>query len=188
MKINHSPCVKYKGFFTSIRTIYYKMPIYRAIYLRYKKGVVKINIQTHEKGVINMIEKNTTPFDAIGEKTLHRLIETFYGLVGQHPDLSPIFPNDLTETARKQKQFLTQYLGGPALYSEEHGHPMLRARHLPFPVTPKRANAWLSCMRQAMDNVGFEGPIRDEFYSRLFLTAQHMINTPDDEGLQGENL
>lgn len=135
-----------------------------------------------------MIEKRTTPFNAIGEALLHRLIDTFYGLVGKNPDLSPLFPNDLSEIARKQKQFLTQYLGGPALYTEEHGHPMMRARHLPFEVTPKRAEAWLSCMRQAMDKVGLEGPIRDEFYSRLFLTAQHMINTPDDEKVSGENL
>jgi hypothetical protein len=49
MKPYISPCVKNKGFFAYIRTIYYKIPIYRAIYLRYEKGVVKINIQTHEK-------------------------------------------------------------------------------------------------------------------------------------------
>lgn len=134
-----------------------------------------------------MIEKKTTPFDAIGEEKLHHLVDAFYGLVGQHPDLSPIFPNDFTEIARKQKQFLTQYLGGPALYTEEHGHPMMRARHMPFPVTPKRSRAWLLCMHQAMDKIGLEGPVRDEFYSRLMLTAQHMINTPDDEKTSGEN-
>jgi hemoglobin len=134
-----------------------------------------------------MIEKMPTPFEAIGEETLHRLVDTFYGLVAQHPDLAPIFPNEFSEIARKQKQFLTQYLGGPALYTEEHGHPMMRARHLPFPVTPTRARAWLSCMRQAMDKVGLEGPIRDELYSRLYLTAQHMINTPDAGEEFGEN-
>lgn len=134
-----------------------------------------------------MIEKKTTPFEAIGEATLHRLVDTFYSMVRQHPDLSPIFPDDLRETARKQKQFLTQYLGGPSFYTEEHGHPMLRARHMRFSVTPARAKAWLSCMRQAMDQVGLEGPVRDEFYSRLFLTAQHMVNTPKKEVMSGEN-
>ncbi|MDQ0198197.1 globin domain-containing protein [Neobacillus ginsengisoli] len=134
-----------------------------------------------------MIEKRLTPFEALGEETLHRLVDTFYGLVAQHPDLAPIFPNQFTEIARKQKQFLTQYLGGPSLYTEEHGHPMMRARHLPFPITPTRAKAWLSCMRMAMDKIGLQGPLRDEFYSRLFLTAEHMINTPEDENQTGEN-
>lgn len=45
-----------------------------------------------------MIEKNTTPYDAIGEEMLHHQIDTFYGLVGQDPVLSPIFPNDLINT------------------------------------------------------------------------------------------
>jgi len=133
-----------------------------------------------------MSENFESPYEAVGgEETLSRLVSAFYNRVGQHPDLAPIFPNDLTETARKQKQFLTQYLGGPPLYSNEHGHPMLRARHLPFPITPTRANAWLSCMKEAMDEVGLEGPVREEFFTRLRLTAQHMINTPDpkEEGV-----
>ncbi|MEH7073740.1 globin [Neobacillus drentensis] len=133
-----------------------------------------------------MIERKLSPFESIGEDRLHRLVDTFYGLVAQHPDLAPIFPNQFKEIARKQKQFLTQYLGGPHVYTEEHGHPMMRARHLPFPVTPTRAKAWLSCMSQAMDIIGLEGPIRDEFYARLHLTAEHMINTPDTGGITGE--
>jgi hemoglobin len=133
-----------------------------------------------------MNEKKPTPYESLGEDTLHLLVDTFYGLVAQHPDLAPIFPNDFTEIARKQKQFLTQYLGGPPLYTEEHGHPMMRARHLPFPITPARAKAWLSCMTQAMDQTGLEGPFRDEFYSRLYLTAQHMVNKPDGSEIPGE--
>ncbi|MDP4161792.1 MAG: globin [Bacillota bacterium] len=135
-----------------------------------------------------MIENRPTPFEAIGEKTLHQLIDTFYGLVAQHPDLAPLFPDDFSEISRKQKQFLTQYLGGPSLYTEEHGHPMMRARHLPFEITPVRAKAWLSCMNQSMDKVDLKRSLREEFFARLHLTAQHMINTPDKAELTGENL
>ncbi|WP_053365584.1 globin domain-containing protein [Bacillus sp. FJAT-27245] len=134
-----------------------------------------------------MTGKMPTPYEALGKDTLHRLVDAFYGLVGQHPELSPLFPNDFSEIAKKQKQFLTQYLGGPPLYTEEHGHPMMRARHLPFPITPSRAKAWLSCMSKAMDTVGLEGPLRDEFFARLHLTAQHMVNTPDDGDFTGED-
>jgi hemoglobin len=125
-----------------------------------------------------MTDGNPTPYDVIGEGQLHRLIDVFYSKVGKHPELIPIFPDDLTETARKQKQFMTQYLGGPQLYTSEHGHPMLRARHTPFELTPSRAEAWLSCMSEAMDEVGLKGEFREFFYHRLYLTAQHMINTP----------
>ena len=128
-----------------------------------------------------MIGNRQTPYEIIGKEKLSDLIDAFYRRVHNHPDLSPLFPDDLTETARKQKQFQTQYLGGPNLYTQEHGHPMMRARHLPFPITPKRAKAWLSCMNEAMDEVGLEGPVRDEYFSRLVLTANHMINTPDSD-------
>lgn len=131
-----------------------------------------------------MVEKRMTPYDAIGEKKLSSLVDAFYRRVAKHPDLIPIFPEDLTETARKQKQFLTQFLGGPPLYTEEHGQPMMRARHLPHEITPKRAKAWLSCMSAAMDEVKLEHPIREYFFSRLALTANHMVNTPDEA--QGE--
>ncbi|WP_141432789.1 globin [Bacillus sp. 03113] len=134
-----------------------------------------------------MVEKISTPYDAIGDETLSQLVDAFYRRVGQHPDLSPIFPNDLTETARKQKQFLTQYLGGPPLYTLEHGHPMLRARHLPFEITKERAESWLSCMKLAMDEIGLHGPIREHLFSRLVLTANHMINSNETEMTKGEN-
>ncbi|SDH71942.1 hemoglobin [Alteribacillus persepolensis] len=127
------------------------------------------------------MNKDLIPFEALGgHDVLNRLVDTFYSYVKEHPDLYPIFPDDLTETARKQKQFLTQFLGGPALYTEEHGHPRLRARHLPFPITPTRAKAWLSCMEQAMDDIGLEGEVRENFFQRLTFTAQHMVNTPED--------
>ncbi|APH05907.1 hypothetical protein [Bacillus weihaiensis] len=128
-----------------------------------------------------MTEQYVTPFEAIGEVQLSQLVDSFYGKVQNHPLLSPIFPKDLTETRRKQKQFLTQYLGGPQLYTEEHGHPMLRARHLPFEITPRRADAWLSCMEQAMDEVELEPTIREFLMHRLHLTAHHMVNTAENQ-------
>lgn len=127
------------------------------------------------------MEEHPTPYDAFGKERLSELIDAFYDLVGSHPLLAPIFPHDLTETARKQKQFLTQFLGGPPLYTEEHGHPMLRARHLDFEVTPLRAKAWLSCMEMAMDTIELESPLREYLFNRLTLTAEHMINTKDSQ-------
>ncbi len=124
---------------------------------------------------------NKTPYEAIGgAETVRKLVEAFYKRVKADPDLSPIFPEDLTPVMEKQYKFLTQFLGGPTLYTDEYGPPRLRMRHLPFPITLKRAKAWLNCMAQAMDEVGLEGPTRDQFFNRLALTAEHMINTEDD--------
>lgn len=134
-----------------------------------------------------MTEKYGTIYEAIGgNKTVEHLVEAFYSRVSRHPKLKPIFPDDLTETARKQKQFLTQFFGGPPLYTDEHGHPRLRARHIPFEITPSRRDAWLECMKQALEEAEIDEPYRSAIFDRLTMTATHMINTPE-EG-KGESL
>ncbi|WP_068676490.1 globin [Oceanobacillus sp. Castelsardo] len=124
--------------------------------------------------------KHGTIYEAIGGfDTIDKLVTAFYKRVGKHPDLIPIFPEDLTETARKQRLFLTQFFGGPRLYEEERGHPMMRRRHLPFPITPTRRDAWLNCMKEALDEAEIEEPYRTVIFEKLTLTANHMMNTLD---------
>lgn len=123
-------------------------------------------------------------YEAIGgAETVSRLVNAFYPRVAADPDLAPLFPEDLAPVAERQRCFLTQFLGGPNLYSDQYGHPRLRARHLPFPITPTRAKAWLRAMASAMDEIGLSGPARDEFYQRLTLTAGHMVNQQDGTSL-----
>jgi hemoglobin len=122
-----------------------------------------------------------TPYVMMGgAEVLAKLVDAFYNRVAVDPHLSPIFPNDLTETKEKQYKFLTQFFGGPTLYSNEYGHPMLRARHMPFTITPKRAEAWLACMKAAMDDIKLSGSIRDFMLQRLTHTAYHMVNTREE--------
>jgi hemoglobin len=121
-----------------------------------------------------------TIYEAIGGfETIDRLVTHFYKRVGKHPKLIPIFPEDLTETARKQRLFLTQFLGGPRLYTEERGHPMMRRRHLPFEITPSRRDAWLECMEQALEEAKIDEPYRSAIFEKLTMTANHMMNTPE---------
>lgn len=113
-----------------------------------------------------------------GAGTIRRLVEAFYPKVQAHPDLAPLFPEDITPVIEKQYLFLTQFFGGPSLYSDQYGHPMMRARHMAFPITPKLADAWLSCMRQAMEEVQIPGELREFLLERLRGSAYHFVNTP----------
>ncbi|WP_221088185.1 globin domain-containing protein [Deinococcus aquaedulcis] len=120
-------------------------------------------------------------YERIGPQALSALVTRFYGHVAAHPDLAPIFPADLTETAEKQLAFLTGFLGGPPLYHERYGHPRLRARHLPFPITPARARAWLACMNTALRETTDIGEAEArELYAALSRVAVHMVNTTGD--------
>jgi hemoglobin len=126
------------------------------------------------------MEQTGTMYEAIGGfATIDRLVTAFYKRVGKHPKLVPIFPADLTETARKQRLFLTQFFGGPRLYSEERGNPMMRRRHLPFKITPARKDAWLEFMHEALQEAEIEEPYRTAIFEKLTMTAHHMMNTPE---------
>ncbi|MCD8878210.1 truncated hemoglobin [Staphylococcus kloosii] len=118
-----------------------------------------------------------TPYEVIGAEALYDLIDNFYSLVAQDTIINHLFPTDLSETSRKQKQFLTQFLGGPNLYTQEHGHPMLKRRHLEFTITHFERDAWLENMHQAITNAQLPAGVGDYLYERLRLTANHMVNS-----------
>lgn len=105
-------------------------------------------------------------------------MEAFYPRVQKNPLLSPLFPEDIMPVVEKQHLFLSQFFGGPSLYSDQYGHPMMRARHLSFPVTGERAEAWLSCMSDALQEIGVDEDLRAFVIQRLSGPAHHFVNTP----------
>ncbi|WP_209124245.1 globin [Alkalihalobacillus sp. BA299] len=117
-----------------------------------------------------------------GQEMIDKLVDAFYPRVYADKELRPLFEGDMEEIKRKQRMFLPQFLGGPALYSQEFGPPAMRERHLPFEITPKRANCWLNCMREAFKEVGlYDTPAGKTFYDRLTQVAAIMVNSPDQE-------
>lgn len=113
-----------------------------------------------------------------GEKAIRQLVQAFYPKVKAEPLLGPLFPEDIEPVMEKQFMFLSQFFGGPSLYSDAYGHPMMRARHLPFPVTRERAEAWLGCMKAALAEIGVEEELAGFIIQRLSGPAFHFVNTP----------
>ncbi|MNE71226.1 Group 2 truncated hemoglobin YjbI [compost metagenome] len=129
-----------------------------------------------------MMNRNVSFYEAIGGgETLRLIVEAFYPKVQAHPLLGPLFPEDIHPVMDKQYLFLTQFFGGPSLYSDQYGHPMMRGRHLPFPITPERAAAWLDCMNRALQEVGIEDELRQAVIQRLSGPAYHFVNTAEEE-------
>jgi len=123
-------------------------------------------------------QPSMSPFEAIGgTEAIRRIAEAFYPLVQAHPLIGPLFPENIDSVMEKQILFLTQFFGGPPLYSDKYGHPMMRARHMPFEITPQRVEAWLSCMKQAMEITGLAPELQTFMLERLKGPAHHFINT-----------
>lgn len=122
-----------------------------------------------------------TLYEALGgAEAIRNLVSRFYPKVQAHPLLAPLFPEDIHPVMEKQILFLTQFLGGPSLYSDQYGHPMMRARHLPFEITPERAAAWLGCMSSALGEMSVPEPLRQLTIERLSGPAHHFVNTESD--------
>lgn len=117
-----------------------------------------------------------TLFQRLGEENLKTLVDRFYDLVFQNEVISHLFKTDKEVIKEKQRLFLTQFLGGPPLYSQQYGHPQLRARHLPHPITEEDAVVWLSCMSEAITSLTIDESIKDELFKRFIPTAMFMVN------------
>ncbi len=112
----------------------------------------------------------------LGESNLTLLIDRFYDMVFEDEVIGRLFTIDKDEIKRKQFLFLTQFLGGPALYTQEFGHPKLRARHMPHPITEDAAVAWLKCMHEAICSLPIEEVLKEELFNRFPQTAFFMVN------------
>lgn len=117
-----------------------------------------------------------TIYSKIGPERLRQLVDKFYDIVFNESSISHLFKTDQNVVRDKQYRFLSQFLGGPQLYSEEYGHPRMRARHLPHPIGQSEKDEWLRCMRMAIDKMNFEGDLGDVLYNCFPQVAQHMVN------------
>src|SRR5699024_10165185 len=124
--------------------------------------------------------KVTTIYEQIGgQPTVDKIIHSLYKHIGTNEKLLPIFPEDLEESARKQRLFLTQFFGGPNLYMQEIGRPMLPYRHKPSERTASRRDGWLACMYLARNEADFDDPAFSHIVGRLVTPAKNIVNTPD---------
>lgn len=125
-------------------------------------------------------QSDGTPYQILGgDAGLRRLVNRFYLLMDEVPEyhgIRKLHPADLSGSAEKLHLFLSGWLGGPPLYVEKYGHPMLRARHLPFPIGIAERDAWLACMLQAMEDCGIEDALRTALLKAFFGTADWMRN------------
>jgi hemoglobin len=116
-------------------------------------------------------------YEKIGEKNIQLLVNTFYEHVFASPIIAPLFKTDKEEIKRKQQLFLTQFLGGPQMYSREFGHPRMRMRHLPHEITEEAKNEWLRCMKLAVGGLDIEDRLKEELFAVFPKLAAHMVNS-----------
>jgi hemoglobin len=122
----------------------------------------------------------SSPFVALGgEQALRELVDRFYDRMAideRFAGIRALHPPQLEGSRDKLFWFLCGWMGGPDRYVERFGHPMLRARHLPFPIASAERDQWLLCMAEAMADRGVPQPLFDRLLESFAGTADGMRN------------
>ncbi len=114
-----------------------------------------------------------------GVEPIRNIVERFYDVMDSDPRASGIramHQPDLTSAREKLFMFLTGWTGGPQLYIQQYGHPMLRARHLPFAIGESERDQWMYCMIRALHDSSIEEKVLIRFAEALWDVADHMRN------------
>jgi hemoglobin len=118
-----------------------------------------------------------------GEAAVVKLVDAFYRAMDLREDARAIramHDADLAQTKAVLRIYLAEWLGGPKRYTAERGQPRLRRVHMPFAIGASARDAWLACMRQALDEIGTEAALRDELLAAFAKVADHLKNTDTD--------
>lgn len=114
-----------------------------------------------------------------GEPTVQRLVDRFYQLMDTLPEAKAcrdIHPPSLEGSAQKLFDYLSGYLGGPQLYVQKHGHPMLRRRHFVATIGAEARDGWILCFDRALDETIANGAVRELIREPVRRLAMHMQN------------
>lgn len=114
-----------------------------------------------------------------GEDGVRRLTRRFYALMDERPEAAAcrrIHPPSLINSEQKLFEYLSGWLGGPPLFTDKHGPPMLRRRHLLAKIGSEEAAGWLLCFQQAWSETVTDADLGAVILPRIEALGQHMRN------------
>jgi len=118
-----------------------------------------------------------------GRDAVVRLVDAFYRAMDARPEAATIramHEPDLAHTRAVLVKYLTEWMGGDRIYSPVHGAPMLRRRHQRFAIDADARDAWMLCMREALNEVCVDIALRVELDAAFHKVADFMRNTEND--------
>lgn len=97
-------------------------------------------------------------YAVMGEDNITRMMGDFYVELEQS-SIRHLFPQDMHAASLRSAAYFVGLLGGPPLYQQRYGNPMMRARHLPFPIGRVERDVWLACFERVLK----DAPARYQF-------------------------
>jgi hemoglobin len=122
----------------------------------------------------------STPYERLGGAAgVRRLVDRFYDLMDTQTEAATIrglHAPDLSKSRQKLYEFLSGWLGGPALYVQRYGHPRMRMRHMQVPIGDAERDQWLFCMERALGECVREPLLLETLRGAFGRMADHLRN------------
>lgn len=106
-----------------------------------------------------------------------RLVDAFYANMDSFPqaqEIRQMHGLELTEVRQKLAYFLSGWLGGPRLFSENYGGINIPGFHKKFRVGEAERDAWLLCMEKAIDDQPYESTFKKYLLAQLSIPAERV--------------
>lgn len=114
-----------------------------------------------------------------GEEGIQQLVRDFYTIMDSDPAAKTIrhmHPKDIDSSYEKLWRFLSGWMNGPKRYREKYGTDIaIPWVHQPFPIGQEEADAWLSCMRQALDKQPYAEDFKIYLMQELLFPVQRIL-------------
>ncbi len=118
-------------------------------------------------------------FESMGEENIEKMIEDFYLELGRSK-IAHLFPKNLVKASRKSAAFFVFLLGGPPLYHQRYGPPMMRKRHMAFSIDENAKQEWMRCFKKIFETAevsyNFPKEHKEDFLKFLDSFASWMVN------------
>ncbi len=115
-----------------------------------------------------------------GEDGIARLVASYVRILRDNPSFGQLralyTPEGIKRYDSRMREFLSGWLGGPALYQERHGLPMLRESHRAIPIDRALMQEWMRVMRMALNEAVADPALRLRLEGAFARMSESLIN------------
>ena len=116
-----------------------------------------------------------------GEAGVKKLVSAYINTLKNDPAVANLLKQyerfSLPRYESRLCEFLSGWLGGPVLYQENHGLPMLRESHRNICIDRSLMLDWVRCMQKAINETVADPALRLQLTGRFTRMAQSLVNT-----------
>lgn len=124
---------------------------------------------------------NRTPYQILGDEGTRQLTAAFYDVMDELPEAASIrrmHRESLDDVKEKLYEYLSGWMGGPAVYHEKYGTICMTKPHAGYQIGERERDQWLMCMHRALERIDASNELKAMLKDPMFQVAEAIRNAP----------